>query len=76
MPSKNMIVRANSIKLKNLLLFSKLLLIFFVTFILFPAEVFSQSIETITKSKPVTIGGNVAFNDNIEFFSDSKPLTA
>ena len=66
-----MIVRANSIELKNLLLFSKLLLIFFVTFILFPAEVFSQSIETITKSKPVTIGGNVAFNDNIEFFSDS-----
>ena len=43
---------------------------------IFPAEVFSQSIETITKSKPITIGGNVAFNDNIEFFSDSKPLTA
>lgn len=71
-----MIVRANSIKLKNLLLFSKLLLIFFTTFILFPAEVFSQSIETIRKSKPVTIGGNVVFNDNIEFFPIQKPLTA
>ena len=32
---------------------------------------YSQSIETITNSRPITIGGSVALNDNLEFLSDS-----
>jgi len=54
----------------NLLLFSKLLILLAI-FVLNPAKVFSQSIETITNSRPITIGGNVAFNDNLEFLTDS-----
>ena len=55
----------------NLLLFSNLLISFFVIFVLNPAKIYSQSIETITNSRPITIGGNIAFNDNLEFLSDS-----
>ena len=32
---------------------------------------YSQSIETIANSRPITIGGSVALNDNLEFLSDS-----
>ena len=32
---------------------------------------YSQSIETIVNSRPITIGGSVALNDNLEFLSDS-----
>ncbi len=31
----------------------------------------AQSIETIVSSRPVTMGGNIAFNENLEFLPDS-----
>ncbi len=55
----------------NSLIINKLhiVVLFFLIFV--SSYSFSQSIETIKNSRPVTIGGSVALNDNLEFLSDS-----
>lgn len=35
-------------------------------------DAMSQSVETIMSSRPVTMGGSISFNDNLEFLPDSS----
>ncbi|MEE3448773.1 MAG: hypothetical protein VZQ51_09195, partial [Bacteroidales bacterium] len=55
----------------NLLMFNKLSVLFYLIFLFNPFAAFSQSIETIANSRAVTMGGSLAFNDNLEFLTDS-----